>query len=127
VIEGSPSPSETIAVRAARNQSTFRDANERLGATVGSLGTFDLIPFICECADRRCTAVAPLSVSEYEDIRAKSERFWVVPGHETTSVEGVEIAVVVDRCDRFSVLDKIGTAGEIARQEDPRKNAGSDG
>jgi hypothetical protein len=61
-----------------------------------------------------------LVLGEYEAVRGHGARFVVVPGHETTHVAGVEIAVVAERHERFSVMEKVGEAGEAARRKDPR-------
>jgi hypothetical protein len=120
--ETSIGPAETIAERAAKNQSTFRNANERIEEAAEGLGESGLLPFLCECPRPGCTELTQLALSEYEDVRQNGRSFLVAPGHETTHIEGVEIAIVVAKHDRFSVMEKVGEAGEIARQKDPRSN-----
>jgi hypothetical protein len=105
--------------RVAENQVTFRRANEEIEEVAADLGeslTVRLIPFLCECADPRCTQVIRLSRSEYEAVRASPRRFAVSPGHEVT----LEDEQVIARCDRFSTVEKVGEAGRVAAESDPR-------
>jgi hypothetical protein len=112
---------ETIALRIAGNQHAFREANERIEETAGGLlHDIELLPFICECPDRDCVEIARLKRHEYECVRAKGNRFFVVPGHEVVEVEGETVARVGQRFDRFSIMEKVGEAGERAKELDPR-------
>ena len=45
-----------------------------------------------------------------------------VPGHETCEVEGMTVAKVLER-ERYSLLEKIGRAAEIAEELDARSRA----
>ena len=56
----------------ARNQATFRAANERIGAAAGVYDVATPVPFICECADPTCTEVVLLELDQYEEIRSDS-------------------------------------------------------
>jgi hypothetical protein len=115
-------PAETMAERVARNQSTFREANERIERAAGQLvADVDPLPFICECAREDCTELTALSPQEYEAIRSDGRRFLVARGHETCEVNGETVAKVVERRPLFSVLEKVGEAGEFARELDPRR------
>jgi hypothetical protein len=105
--------------RVAENQVRFRRANEEIEEVAADLGeslTVRLIPFLCECADPRCTQLIRLSRSEYEEVRASPRRFAVSPGHEVTLVDEHVIA----RNDRFSTVEKVGDAGRVAAESDPR-------
>lgn len=114
----------TISERVARNQSTFRDANERIERTAARFIEVEQVPFICECPRRDCTEVIRLSLAEYELIRGDGRRFFAASGHETCVVEGEMVAKVVDRGPLFSVLEKVGEAGHVARELDPRGLSG---
>ena len=57
-------------------------------------------------------------------IRGDGSRFLAAPGHETCVVEGETVAKVVDRRPLFSVLEKVGEAGQVARELDPRGLSG---
>lgn len=112
---------DRISERVARNQSTFRDANERIEGAADAMGEFDRVPFICECPRRDCVDLTRLTLTEYEGVRANARRFLVVPGHEVCEVEGVAVAKVVDRYESFSVLEKVGESGQVAEALDPRR------
>jgi hypothetical protein len=53
----------------------------------------------------------PLEV--YTAVRSEPTRFIVAPGHEN-----LELERVVERHDRFFVVEKFGTAGRIAERLD---------
>jgi hypothetical protein len=65
--------------RIAKNDATFRDANERIGAAAGAYGSDIPIPFICECADPACSEIVLLELGQYEEIRADSRHFLNAP------------------------------------------------
>ena len=69
--------------RAAKNQSLFREVNERIGVLSGA-ATF--ATFICECTDENCDEAVSLARSEYERIRSDSNSFFVVPGAATNGM-----------------------------------------
>jgi hypothetical protein len=122
------SSAKTIAERVARNQATFRDANERIGERVEALvdvADHEPLPFICECWQRSCTQLARLTLEDYEKVREDGRHFLVVPGHELCEAEGIEVARVVDRRPTFSVMEKVGEAGKLADKFDAR--TGHDG
>lgn len=99
--------------RIAQNESIFREINER----VEEIGTAVEGPteFLCECARTDCTErlVVPLDI--YEQVRARSRHFLVVPGHERLEYERV-----VDQGDGWLVVTKLGVVGDVAEDEDPR-------
>ena len=102
----------------ARNDSIFREANERIESYVQSLGDQieGPLPFLCECADVTCTEIVRMTPAEYQALRQDPVRFTTVPGHE-----GAESwAKVVDQNDRFAVVEKLGVAAEVATGLDPR-------
>jgi hypothetical protein len=57
-----------------------------------------------------------LPLGEYEELRSYPGRFAVLPGHV---VEGVER--VVDTHGDYVVVEKVGPAGHVAAELDPRK------
>jgi hypothetical protein len=102
--------------RAAKNQSIFREVNERIeDLSVSSSFTM----FVCECMDETCNANVSLTIEEYEHIRSDSNSFVVLRGHEVAAVEKV-----IETTERFLVVAKLGTGGTIAEGLDPRKRAG---
>jgi hypothetical protein len=114
---------DEISERVARNQSAFRDANERIEGAADAMLDLDRLPLLCECSNPRCTEILHLARDDYERIRSSPATFWVVPGHEVTSVDGVEVARMVERNAEYSVLEKINDAGELAASLDPRSEA----
>ena len=109
---------ETIA----RNDATFRAANERVNDFANGLDDIEgtPLPFLCECPDVRCTAIVRLTKAEYEAIRRDPTRFATVPGHEGDE----ESSTVVDENDRYAVVEKLGVAAELAAELDPRAGSG---
>jgi hypothetical protein len=103
--------------RAARNQSLFRDLNERLDEVMRELDSEQ--DFFCECADRECNEMVSVSQSEYELVRSVSTHFVIARGHELPEVEHV----VMHSNGGFSVVEKIERAAEIAQLLNPRDGA----
>jgi hypothetical protein len=103
--------------RIARNQATFRDANERIHVAAGVYGATMRVPFICECADASCSEIVPLEIHEYEEIRSDPRRFLNARGHEAAA-RGA--AIVVEERDNYVIVEKIGHAGEVAEALDER-------
>jgi hypothetical protein len=99
--------------RAARNQSLFREVNERI-EDLASPASF--AGFICECMNEMCDEQVSLTLEEYEHIRSDSNRFLVLPGHNVPEVEEV-----VETSDRFVVVAKLGAGMPVAAGLDPRK------
>lgn len=123
--------SEANEVRIAENQATFREANERIELSAEKMQLYGRpVPFVCECPRERCTEIMRLTLEEYEGIRAYPRRFATVSGHEDVSVES-GVSRVVDRRGDYVVLEKVGLAGQIAKEragelpdeEDERREA----
>jgi hypothetical protein len=105
--------------RIARNDSTFREANEKIAASASEHRFVDGVPFICECATESCLTVVKLSLAEYEEVRSAPTRFFVAPGHQGS--EGA-VSMLEDR-ERYLLVEKGGRAGEVATELDPRSPA----
>lgn len=104
-------------LRAARNQSLYREVNERVEALNQA---FDELldagsTWICECADTSCTEPMKFTPAEYEALRAHPNRFAVLPEHVYPDVE----RVVEDR-DGYVVVEKLGAGATFAIAHDPR-------
>jgi hypothetical protein len=112
----------SIEERIAKNDATFRDANERINAAAGAYGMDTPVPFLCECADPRCVEIVRLELDQYEEIRADSRHFLNVPGHQRAA-QGA--AVVVAERYGYVIVEKIGHAGEVVEGLDAR-NAGEE-
>ena len=104
------------SARLAQNEAIFRAGNESIDKTVG--GKFERAPFLCECGDSGCVERVELTSAEYEAVRAHSARFFVVPGHEDLTAG----EVVVERSDRFSVVEKQGEERALVERRDPRRS-----
>jgi len=109
------------AERLARNEATFREANERVEAVARRLGIEQPVPFICECGRESCTTVIRVSPTDYERVRSEPTHFLCAPGHErdlpqSRTVEKLEDSVVVEKLDR---------AADVARATDPRRSDGN--
>lgn len=102
--------------RAARNQSLFREVNERLQELATDFQEIaGTSVFACECADLGCVKQIDMTLDEYEAVRSDSNRFLVAPGHVVPDVERV-----VGESDRYVIVAKIGEGATIAVQADPR-------
>lgn len=112
------------AARIARNESRFREANERVEAVAERTGgTMTPVPFICECGDRDCTAIVRLAPAEYERVRSGPRRFVCCPGHELLAPGH---ARVIESTARFEIVEKLGPAGALAEALDRRTASGPD-
>jgi predicted transcriptional regulator len=99
--------------RAARNESAFRELNERKNELDDDHGAFTV--FVCECEDEGCVEPVSLTTKEYEAIRANSNSFFVIPGHETPMVDQV-----IEKAESYLVVRKRGAGAEVAEELDPR-------
>jgi hypothetical protein len=106
--------------RAARNQSLFREVNERIEETARP---FDPVftTFACECADTACKEKVSLTYEEYEAVRRWPNHFFVKPGHVFLEIERVVDETGADG-SRYQVVEKFGEAGKVAIGLDPRRS-----
>ena len=95
----------------------FREANEEIRATAERSGMEGLLPALCECADPTCTELVQLTPQEYETVRSNSTWFINLRGHQ---VNGQGWVRVLSENSRFVLVEKVGEAGKIADQLDPR-------
>jgi hypothetical protein len=101
-------------IRIARNESRRRDVNEAIEA--GRQERSGLVGFVCECGQLGCTAILEVSIDDYETVRENPRRFLVCDGHEQPAVE-----TVVERHDRYLVVEKRGEAGRVAAAQEDRR------
>jgi hypothetical protein len=102
--------------QAAKNESTFRRANEKLQEKAAEYGfAEERTPYLCECEEERCLEVVLLTRAEYEEVRAEPNRFVLVPGHQEADDR------VVKQAAEFAVIEKTGEEGELVAEQDPRK------
>jgi len=107
-----------LARRIAENEARFRVVNEKIEAARLRLQADPItLPFVCECGRLECLQTVRLTIAEYESVRSDGTCFVCVPGHEIT-VGGV--GRVVQDTRSYVVVQKIGVAGDVAEQHDPR-------
>ena len=101
----------------AQNQSLFRDVNDRVAEFSpeqrGSLAV------LCECADTACVEPIPMTREEYETVRRIPTHFPIHAHHVDAEIERV-----VEREDRFWVVEKFGESGKLAVELDRRRSHG---
>jgi hypothetical protein len=101
--------------RVIRNEALFREVNERIEDVNAEVSRSDLIEFLCECGEETCLDPVELTREEYEGVRSVSDHFAMRPGHEHPDFERV-----IDRRDRYVVIEKVGQAEDVADRTDPR-------
>lgn len=112
--EGRSTTGRTVQpVEGARNQSLFREVNERVDElTNGSWPVKeDEHDYICECANEACVEQIPIPHEEYERVRQDPRCFVVAPGEDHV---WPEIEIVVARQRQYWIVEKTGQAGGVA-------------
>ena len=106
------------AARLAENESRFRAINDRVERELERVvyEPDELLPFVCECARRTCSATIELTRDEYERVRADSVLFAIAPGHEILDVEDV-----LERHTHYFVIRKHPETWPIVERLDPRR------
>lgn len=107
------------AIRIAANENVLRERNERSKAS-NAVHVWVDPPFpdwTCECGDETCSKPVRLSLEEYEAVRAEPTRFIVAPSPEHVTPE---VERVVQRSERFWIVEKIGVGAEMSKELDPR-------
>jgi hypothetical protein len=94
--------------RLAANEVRFREINEGAQPQRETQGTGR---YVCECADRSCTAWVDMTAEEYQRVRAHARHFLVRPGHELPDVESI-----VERGEHYFVVEK---PDDVAHVVDP--------
>jgi hypothetical protein len=108
-------------IQAAKNQSVFRDANERLRQLDDSVEHMDIDDldecFTCECARQDCRERMMMSLDAYEEIRRVPTHFGIAPrmSHVFQDVERIFATY-----RGYWVVEKFGEAGLAATRLDPR-------
>jgi hypothetical protein len=106
--------------RAARNQSLFREVNERVKDVNDSFHSFTSVSdWICECANDTCVERVEMAMQEYEHVRADGARFFVAPSNEHVWPDAER---VTERHGNYWVVEKIELGARIAKQQDPRSD-----
>ena len=109
----------TASERIGKNESLFREVNERIREVSGAhfaLGLHEVAEFVCECFSEQCHQPVQMTRAEYEQVRTDPSHFLVAPGH----VANGEIEQTVAENERFWVVAKQDGARRVAVAEDPR-------
>lgn len=101
--------------RVIRNETLFREVNERIEDVSRDVPDSDLVEFLCECGEEACMQRIELTRDEYERVRGVSDHFAVKPDHEHPDFERV-----VEQGERYSVIEKVGESDDLAKRTDPR-------
>ncbi len=109
---GSTAELDVRRERAAKNQSLFREVNERI-EDLSSSSAFTA--YVCECLDTECEQAVSMTGEEYEHVRSDGNRFFVLCGHQLGDLEEI-----VETADRFLVVEKLGRGRRVAMRLDPR-------
>jgi hypothetical protein len=99
--------------RLARNQTLFREVNERIETIAGDN---EVVEFLCECSNTDCTDTIVLNLGEYERVRSDATWFVIKPDHDISQVERV-----ISRVDGYAVVEKL-IAVEFMEAADPRSD-----
>lgn len=95
--------------RAARNEVTFRRANDKIDAKRRELDVRSPTPYLCECEDESCTELIRLTAAEYEAARSTPTRFVISRGHDHRGE-------VVEQGSDYVLVEKSGVGGRIAEK-----------
>ena len=114
---------DAARARAAKNQSLFREVNEQIEQLAeGNPSIFEdlqssrTMDLACECMDETCTERVTMTIGEYEQVRADSNSFFVLPGHDVPDVEEI-----VREETAYVVVSKLGVGAAVVEKLDPRK------
>ena len=104
--------------RAAKNQSLFREVNERVEDLNKRFHAFTVLSdWVCECANDECGVRIEMTVQEYEHVRSAGQRFLVASSDEHV---WPDVERVVERRPNYWIVEKIEHSGAVAREIDPR-------
>ena len=107
--------SDSRQERAARNESLFREVNERIGSTATKLSPM-FTEFVCECSSDSCFDHVSLTSQEYTEVRKMGPVYFAVtPGHANPEIE----RMVGGEADRYDIVEKHGVAAEVAVELEP--------
>ena len=106
------------AIKAAKNQSFFREVNERMRGLNESFEQVDGgADFLCECAGEDCTDPILITLDAYEEMRRVPTHFAVAAGMDHIFPD---IERIFAKRDGYLVVEKFGEAGLAAFRLDPR-------
>lgn len=109
------------AIEAAKTQSVFRDANERVRHLSDSVGHLDIGEldecFTCECARQNCKEHMLIGLDAYEEIRQVPTHFGVAPRMRHVFLD---VERIFETHSGYWVVETFGEAGIAATTLDPR-------
>lgn len=108
------------AIQAARDQSLFREVNERVRVIHESFKVIGRAEFWCECARRDCMKHVSMTLDAYEELRSSPAHFAVTPGHDHVFPE---VDRLFETNNGYWVVERFGEAGLAAIKLDPRSRA----
>ena len=97
--------------RVARNEELFQVVNRQIVKLEETLGT-RTFAMVCECGKKHCLDGFDVEAVVYQRVRTNPLLFFVVPGHEDQQVEKV-----LERTPQYLVVEKVGRAAEVVRDE----------
>jgi len=99
------------AARIAKNESLFREVNERIRELAERFETppDGLVQFVCECSRLSCSEAVYLTAAEYAGARGGPAHFVVRPGHVDAERERV-----IRETGRYVVVEKIDETANVA-------------
>jgi hypothetical protein len=98
--------------RKARNQTLFREVNERIAELSAKLDGRTTQGFICECARTGCTEIVNVPLQTYTRVRDDPTLFLLVSGHQDPDHE-----IVIENLGSYLIAQtKPGAATQIAVQ-----------
>lgn len=100
---------QEIQVKAARNQSLFREVNDRVDELKNAWLPTTEIDFVCECFQDDCFVPLTLTHHEYLAIRSEPAWFFVAPGHVDERVE-----TILGKRATYWIVEKIEAGKEVA-------------
>ena len=105
-------------LRAAKNQTLFREINERVKDLNEAFSALtESGDWVCECANETCIERISLTLEEYETVRSEGASFFVAPSDDHV---WPEVERITERAERYWVVEKHGDGGRLARDNDPR-------
>ena len=111
-------PPEKESREIGRRQSLFREVNERIDDLARHFDLQDEMTILCECASDQCNERITITEAEYQSLRRIPTHFAVLAGHEIPTVERI-----VERDDRYIVVEKFGESAVAAIKLAPRRRA----
>jgi hypothetical protein len=103
--------------RMGENEVLFREVNERLESLNEAFSPLtEQMLIVCECADLACIERIPVTLAEYEALRADPRAFAILRGHDAVDVD----QIIAEREGYVIVRKRAGEAAEIAVTKDPR-------